>query len=83
MLRDVTVADLVSACDEFFDSVASSSSLHVAHPALDAAVASASKMSRAGSWAFGRDAGGHVLVAAALAAWGDRHPAKTEIPAIY
>ncbi|MBO0836022.1 MAG: hypothetical protein J2P28_10955, partial [Actinobacteria bacterium] len=67
--------DLVAACGGFYDAVAGGKPTYRPHPGLDTAAARVKKRTAGGSWVFDRSDGGHVLVAAVLAHWGDRQGA--------
>ena len=86
-LRLIRSRDLVAACGELFDGLTPGGLAHRPHPALDGAVANAGRRATSGAWVFDRAApGGHVLIAAALAHWADRHPTEvlaTEAPAVW
>ena len=72
-LRFVKTRELVAVCGEMFD-LLEPGLRHRPHPALDGAVANAGRRATSGAWVFDRAApGGHVLIAAALASWADRH----------
>jgi hypothetical protein len=85
-LRAVKARELVAACAEMFDALEPGGLAHRPHPALDGAVANAGRRATSGAWVFDRAApGGHVLIAAALAAWADHHPVVSleEAPAVW
>jgi len=71
----VKTRELVAACNGLYDAAEAQELKHVPDTDLDQAVSVASKRALSGSWAFSRDDGGHVLVAAALAHWAECRPA--------
>ncbi|MBO0691609.1 MAG: hypothetical protein J2P58_01820 [Acidimicrobiaceae bacterium] len=77
-LVEAKTRDVVAACGAFYDGLGAGTITHWTHPALDDAASSSSRRPAGGAWVFSRANGGHLLVAAALAAWADARPAEAD-----